>query len=83
MYGRQRQAPLAQGWGVGRHVRGSNCFRHGREAWGSDAEYFYDIDWVESRQDRPAAEHPGEDSRYVWGPTFPEVFIVNHERPAL
>ena len=28
------------------------------------------------------ADHPGEDSLYVWGPALPEDFIVNHELPA-
>ena len=67
------------GWGVGRHVLGSNYFRYVRDPWGSYAEYSYDIDFVEAGNTWPAADHPGEDSLYVWGPSVPEDFIVNHE----
>ena len=34
------------GWGVGRHVIGSNYFRYIRDPWGSFAEYSYDIDFI-------------------------------------
>ena len=33
-----------------------------------------DVDW-------PAADHPPEDSFYVWGPTVPDDFVINHEQP--
>ncbi len=71
-----------QGWGVGRHVLGSNYFRYVRDPWGSYAEYSFDIDFVAVGNEWPAADHPGEDSLYVWGPSLPEDFIVNHELPA-
>lgn len=74
-------AGYAQGWGVGRHVLGSNYFRYVRDPWGSYAEYSFDIDYVQAGDDWPAADHPGEDSLYVWGPSLPEDFIVNHELP--
>ncbi len=77
------QAGYAQGWGVGRHVLGSNYFRYVRDPWGSYAEYSCDIDYVEAGKDWPAADHPGEDSLYVWGPELPGDFIVNHELSAL
>jgi hypothetical protein len=35
----------------------------------------HDVEW-------PAADHPPEDSLYVWGPAMPEDFITNHEQPA-
>lgn len=31
-----------------------------------------DLDW-------PAADHPPEDSLYVWGPGLPDDFITNRE----
>lgn len=74
-------AGYAQGWGVGRHVLGSNYFRYVRDPWGSYAEYSFDIDYVKAGDDWPAADHPGEDSLYVWGPALPEDFITNHELP--
>jgi catechol 2,3-dioxygenase-like lactoylglutathione lyase family enzyme len=73
------QAGYEKGWGVGRHVLGSNYFRYVRDPWGSYAEYSFDIDFVEAGNSWPAADHPGEDSLYVWGPSVPEDFIVNHE----
>ena len=33
-----------------------------------------DVEW-------PAADHPAEDSFYVWGPSVPDDFIVNREQP--
>ena len=72
-------AGYEQGWGMGRHVLGSNYFRYVRDPWGSYAEYSFDIDFVEAGNDWPSADHPGEDSLYVWGPSVPEDFIVNYE----
>ncbi len=69
----------AHGWGVGRHVLGSNYFRYIRDPWGSFAEYSYDIDFIPATVDWPAKDHPPEDSFYVWGPPVPDDFIINHE----
>jgi catechol 2,3-dioxygenase-like lactoylglutathione lyase family enzyme len=74
-----RNAGYAQGWGVGRHVLGSNYFYYARDPWGSYAEYSFDIDYVPKGFDWPAADHPPEDSFYVWGPAVPEDFICNFE----
>ena len=70
------------GWGVGRHVLGSNYFRYVRDPWGSFAEYSYDIDFIPATLDWQAKDHPPEDSFYVWGPPVPDDFIVNHESAA-
>jgi catechol 2,3-dioxygenase-like lactoylglutathione lyase family enzyme len=67
------------GWGVGRHVIGSNYFRYVRDPWGSFAEYSYDIDFIAADVEWKAADHAIEDSFYVWGPPVPDYFIVNHE----
>jgi catechol 2,3-dioxygenase-like lactoylglutathione lyase family enzyme len=75
-------AGYPDGWGVGRHVLGSNYFRYVRDPWGSFAEYSYDIDFVGSDTNWVAADHPPEDSFYVWGPPPPDYFIVNHESAA-
>ncbi len=68
------------GWGVGRHVLGSNYFHYVRDPWGSYAEYSSDIDYIPVDHDWPSADHPGHDAFYVWGPNPPADFIVNHER---
>lgn len=76
-----RSAGWDQGWGIGRHVLGSNYFYYVRDPWGSFCEYTFDIDFVASDVDWPAADHAPEDSLYVWGPPLPADFITNHEYP--
>ena len=71
-----------KGWGVGRHVLGSNYFYYVQDPWRSWAEYSFDIDFVAHDVDWAAADHPPEDSFYIWGPTVPDDFVVNHEQPA-
>jgi hypothetical protein len=73
-------AGSAQGWGIGRHVLGSNYFRYVRDPWGSYAEYSYDIDFVQADHAWPAADHASEDSLYVWGSAVPYDFITNFEQ---
>jgi catechol 2,3-dioxygenase-like lactoylglutathione lyase family enzyme len=68
-----------RGWGVGRHVLGSNYFYYVRDPWGSYCEYSFDIDFVPYGFDWPSADHPLEDSFYVWGPRVPEDFVKNYE----
>lgn len=67
------------GWGLGRHVLGSNYFYYSRDPWGSFTEYSYDIDFIGLEPDWPAEDHPPEDSFYLWGPGVPEDFITNRE----
>jgi catechol 2,3-dioxygenase-like lactoylglutathione lyase family enzyme len=77
------RAGFGDGWGLGRHVLGSNYFRYVRDPWGSYAEYSFDIDFIPAGVQWDAADHPPEDSLYVWGPDVPKDFIVNHEtRPS-
>ncbi|HEY2256136.1 MAG TPA: VOC family protein, partial [Variovorax sp.] len=68
-----------RGWGVGRHVLGSNYFYYVRDPWGSYCEYSFDIDFVPRGLEWPSADHPLEDSFYVWGPRVPEDFVKNYE----
>jgi catechol 2,3-dioxygenase-like lactoylglutathione lyase family enzyme len=77
-----RSAGYAEGWGVGRHVLGSNYFYYARDPWGSYAEYSYDIDFIPGDFEWQAKDHPPEDSFYVWGPPVPADFIINHESAA-
>ncbi|MEP6702685.1 MAG: VOC family protein [Betaproteobacteria bacterium] len=70
------------GWGVGRHVLGSNYFRYVRDPWGSYAEYSFDIDFVPGDLEWQARDHPGADSMYSWGPPMPADFVINHESAA-
>ncbi len=75
-------AGYTHGWGVGRHVIGSNYFRYVRDPWGSFAEYSADIDFIAHDVDWAAGDHAPEDSFYVWGPPVPDDFVTNHESAA-
>ena len=76
-----RSAGYGDGWGVGRHVLGSNYFNYVQDPWGSFCEYSAGIDHVPAGLDWPAADHPAEDALFVWGPAVPTHFITNQETP--
>lgn len=80
-----RTAGYPDGWGVGRHVLGSNYFYYARDPWGSFAEYSFDIDYVAKGKAWVSGDYPPEDSFYLWGPAVPEWFTVNTEtaKPSL
>lgn len=73
------RAGYTGGWGVGRHVLGSNYFYYVRDPWGSYCEYSFDIDFVPKGFRWSSKDHPLEDSFYVWGPEVPADFVTNHE----
>jgi catechol 2,3-dioxygenase-like lactoylglutathione lyase family enzyme len=67
------------GWGLGRHVLGSNYFHYVRDPWGSYCEYSSDIDYIPCGCDWDAGDNPPEDAIYLWGPEMPQDFTVNYE----
>ena len=71
-----------RGWGVGRHVLGSNYYYYACDPWGSFAEYSYGIDFIPAGLEWKAADHPPEDSFYLWGPPPPDYFVQNNEAGA-
>ena len=73
------RAGFTRGWGVGRHVLGANYFYYVRDPWGSYSEYSADIDFIPHDHDWPSANHPPEDSFYLWGPPPPADFVDNVE----
>jgi hypothetical protein len=74
-----QDAGYERGWGVGRHVLGSNYFYYARDPWGSYAEYSFDIDYIpEGTEWEPTSPHE-DNSFYLWGPTPPEDFTHNYE----
>jgi catechol 2,3-dioxygenase len=73
---------FSKGWGLGRHVLGSNYFHYVRDPWGSYAEYSSDVDYIPVDHDWKSGDHPPEDSFYVWGPVPPEDFAFNYEAKA-
>lgn len=72
-------AGYRRGWGLGRHVLGSNYFHYVRDPWGSYAEYSAGMDYIAADREWVARDHPPEDSFYQWGPPPPEDFIENYE----
>jgi len=69
------------GWGLGRHVLGSNFFHYVRDPWGSWCEYSADIDYIPADMDWEGKAHPPENSFYLWGPEPPREFHINFESP--
>jgi catechol 2,3-dioxygenase len=67
------------GWGLGRHVIGSNFFYYVRDPWGSLAEYYFDLDCIPEDCAWQPRDFPGEDSLYIWGPPVPADFGENKE----
>ncbi len=74
-----REAGYDRGWGLGRHVLGSNYFHYVRDPWGSYAEYSHDMDYIPSGVAWQPTSPPPENSFYLWGPDVPEDFVVNYE----
>lgn len=68
-----------KGWGLGRHVLGSNYFHYVQDPWGSYAEYSCDIDYIPAHKRWEAGDHEPEDSFYLWGPSPPDDFALNRE----
>ena len=68
-----------KGWGLGRHVLGSNYFHYVQDPWGSYAEYSCDIDYIPAARTWDATYHEPEDSFYLWGPEPPADFTTNRE----
>ena len=68
-----------RGWGLGRHVLGSNYFHYVRDPWGSFAEYTADMDYVPVDEDWVPGIHDAEDSFYLWANAPPDDFARNYE----
>jgi catechol 2,3-dioxygenase len=69
-----------RGWGLGRHVLGSNYFHYIRDPWDSFVEYNFDIDFIPKGTAWTPAETEPEDMLYLWGPAPPEDFVTNYEQ---
>jgi catechol 2,3-dioxygenase len=76
---RMHDAGWQKGWGLGRHVIGSNYFHYTRDPWGSFAEYYHDLDFIPENCAWVPRDFPEEDSLYVWGPPLPPEFVENTE----
>ncbi|XJJ69975.1 VOC family protein (plasmid) [Novosphingobium sp. BL-8A] len=81
--GQMAAAGFDRGWGLGRHVLGSNYFHYVRDPWGSYAEYSFDIDYIPAETEWRPGYPSAENSFYLWGPQVPEDFVTNYERHSL
>ena len=73
------QKGFTKGWGLGRHVLGSNFFHYVQDPWGSFSEYSCDIDYIPKTKRWEAKHHAPDDSLSLWGPEPPDYFIANAE----
>jgi len=76
---RMHDKGYSKGWGLGRHVLGSNFFHYLRDPWNSLAEYFCDIDQIPADGSWRAEDHDASDALYRWGAPVPEDFGRNFE----
>ena len=76
---RMNAAGYSAGWGLGRHVLGSNYFHYFQDPWGSYCEYTADIDYIPADCNWGGGDHPPEDAMFLWGPPPPADFIANRE----
>ncbi|MFS0850409.1 VOC family protein [Novosphingobium panipatense] len=67
------------GWGMGRHVLGSNFFHYVRDPWDCHVELTAGLDQIASDSDRAPGDHKAQDAFYLWGPPPPLEFIANPE----
>lgn len=70
---------FVKGWGVGRHVLGSNYFFYVADPWGSFSEYSAYMDFIPATLDWQSGDHPAQDSSYLWGPDVPAFMRENAE----
>lgn len=75
-------AGYKEGWGVGRHVLGSNYFYYALDPWGSFCEYSATIDYIPASANWEGKNHPPEDSFYLWGPDVPPALFAYSENGA-
>ena len=79
------QAGYKDGWGVGRHIYGSNYFHYIRDPWGSLSELFWDIDYIGKDSDWTVeiANAKGEslhENLYQWASSPPpDDFLHNYD----
>lgn len=77
------RAGYQDGFGLGRHVGGSNYFHYIRDPWGSLVEYFWDIDVIGEDDSGWVPMNVGpEQITAVWATTPPPPeFVMNFEKP--
>jgi catechol 2,3-dioxygenase-like lactoylglutathione lyase family enzyme len=72
-------AGYPNGWGVGRHVLGSNYFYYAPDPWGSFVEYSAEIDYIPPDTAWEPMDVEAADSLHLWGPPVPADILENTE----
>lgn len=73
-------AGYKDGFGLGRHLGGSNYFHYIRDPWGSLCEYFWDIDVIPEDDSAWVPLNGMEHLGMVWSNTpAPAEFVINYE----
>ena len=77
-------AGYKDGWGVGRHIYGSNYFHYIRDPWMGLNELFWDIDFIpENAEWEVEKAEANEESLFQWATSPPpEDFLKNYEAVA-
>lgn len=75
-------AGYRDGWGVGRHIYGSNYFHYVRDPWMGLCEFYWDIDFIPEAASWEVETAPaGPESLYQWATVPPPGdFLTNYER---
>ena len=69
------------GWGLGRHVIGSNFFYYIRDPWGGFAEYFFDLDVIPEDCAWEPRDWPGRGFAVQLGPAGAPDFARTRKGP--
>lgn len=76
------KAGYRDGWGLGRHIYGSNYFHYIRDPWMGLHEFFWDIDYIpgDAKWEIETAEASHE-SLFQWATSEPPAdFLLNYEK---
>lgn len=78
---RMLAAGYRDGWGLGRHIYGSNYFHYVRDPWMSLSEFFWDIDFIPEGADWQAeVAEPSPEALAQWATSpAPDDFLTNFE----
>lgn len=75
-----RDAGWDHGWGIGRHLMGSQLFDYWRDPWGAMMEHYADSDLLDARHE-PDVIPMGRDAMAQWGPPMPADFVDTRLTP--
>lgn len=75
-----RERGWRHGWGIGRHLMGSQLFDYWRDPWGELMEHYADSDRHDAEH-RPTVLPMTRDAMAQWGPPMPADFVDTRLTP--